>query len=326
MFKKVLVPLDRSPLAEEAVGQAAAIARRSNAAIDFVMVHTSLPYDGLTDATMYDEMWKDDLKYVESIAREVEAGGGLTATFAVPKGDVIDGICARAIEVDADLIVMTSHGRTGLSRAWLGSVADGVMRHGKSPVLMLRPVESKSDRFAARKPFTHMMVTLDGSTLSEEILSPALALARCEDLKLSLVRVVQPVPMPVVDITLSVGYAAQTPDPQITKQLVDDARLQMAGMAKRLKAQGFKVDTEVVVNPFVAQAILDFADDHAVDVIAVSSHGRGASRLVFGSVADKLVRASGCAVLVQRPVGLRNVERLASDSDSIASSPAFAHV
>jgi nucleotide-binding universal stress UspA family protein len=171
-----------------------------------------------------------------------------------------------------------------------------------------------------------MMVTLDGSTLSEEILSPALALARCEDLKLSLVRVVQPVPMPVVDITLSVGYAAQTPDPQITKQLVDDARLQMAGMAKRLKAQGFKVDTEVVVNPFVAQAILDFADDHAVDVIAVSSHGRGASRLVFGSVADKLVRASGCAVLVQRPVGLRNVERLASDSDSIASSPAFAHV
>ena len=325
MFKKLLVPLDHSPLAEEAIGPAAAIARKSNAGLDIVLVHQPVPYAGFSDIPWYGELWKEDLKYVESIATELEAGSGIMTTFSVPKGDVVEEICNRAVEVDADLVVMTSHGRTGLSRVWLGSVADGVLRAAKAPVLMLRPIESKVSRDAAHRLFRHMLITLDGSTLSEEILSPALALARCADARLTLVRVVNPVPMMVADAGIPFAYAPPVADQDLTKNLADEAKEQLEAVAERLTAQGLKVDCEVVVSPRVAQSILDFAEQRRVDLVAMSTHGRGASRLVMGSVADKVIRASNLPVLLQRPVGVRNVERLASDVSREAESPAMAH-
>lgn len=325
MFKKLLVPLDRSEFAEQAIGQAAAIARKANAGMDVMIVHQPVPYAGFSDIPWYGEQWRDELKYVETIAKELESGSGVHTTFAVPKGDVVEAICERAVEVDADLIVMTSHGRTGLSRAWLGSVADGVIRNAKTPVLLMRPVETKMDRAHAHKFFDHLLITLDGSTLSEEILSPALALARCGDSRITLLRVVPPVPMVFVDPGIPFAYAPPPTDPVVTESLVEEAKKQLEGAAKRLSDQGFKVDCEVVLSPFAVRAILDFAADRGIDLIALSTHGRGASRLVVGSVADKLIRGSGVAMLIQRPVGVRNIERLAADASEEAASPAFAH-
>ncbi|HZK79019.1 MAG TPA: universal stress protein [Gemmatimonadaceae bacterium] len=325
MFRKLLVPLDRSSLAEHAVGPAASIAKKANAGIDIVLVHRPVPYDGLSDVPWYGEQWKDELKYLESIAKQLETESGIFVTFAAPEGDVVDEICKRVVEVDADLIVMTSHGRTGLSRAWLGSIADGVIRHAKIPVLMLRPVETKADEKATHEAFKHLLITLDGSTLSEEILSPALALAKCEGSSISLVRVVQPVPMVLPDAGLIASYSPSVPDAAATQTLVDEAKQQMSATGHRLSAQGFKVDAHVLVSSQVAAAILEFAEKHGVDLVALSTHGRGASRLVMGSVADKVIRASGLPVLLQRPVGVRNVERLAAEPMAEAASPAVAH-
>jgi nucleotide-binding universal stress UspA family protein len=326
MFRKLLVPLDRSELAEQAIGQAAAIARKSNAGMDVVLVHQPVPYAGFSDVPWYAEQWKDELKYVETIANELESGSGVHTTFSVPKGDVVDMICERAVEVDADLIVMTSHGRTGLSRIWLGSVADGVIRNAKSPVLLMRPIETKMERAAARKLFSHVLITLDGSTLSEEILSPALALARSGDSRITLLRVVQPIPMMVADPGIPFAYAPPPPDPVLTDALIEAAKKQTAGVAQRLSEQGFKVDMTVISSPFVAQTILDFASDRGIDVIAISTRGRGASRLLVGSVADKLIRGSGLPMLIQRPVGVRSSEYLTSDQSAEVASPAMAHV
>jgi nucleotide-binding universal stress UspA family protein len=326
MFKKLLVPLDRSEFAEQAIGQAAAIARKANAGMDVMIVHQPIPYAGFSDIPWYGEQWKDELKYVETIATELESGSGVHTTFAAPKGDVVDSICERAVEVDADLIVMTSHGRTGLSRAWLGSVADGVIRNSKTPVLLMRPVETKMDRFHAHKFFDHLLITLDGSTLSEEILSPALALARCGDSRITLLRVVPPVPMVLVDPGIPYAYAPPPSDPVFTESLVEEAKKQLDGTVKRLSDQGFKVDSEVVVSPSAVRAILEFAADRGIDLIALSTHGRGVSRLVVGSVADKLIRGSGVAMLIQRPVGVSNIERLAAEPAEEAAAPAFAHI
>lgn len=326
MFKKLLVPLDRSPLAEQAIGQAAAIARKSNAGMDVVLVHQPVPYAGFSDIPWYGDQWKEELMYVESIATELEKGSGVFTTFAVPKGDVVDEICNRAVEVDADLVVMTSHGRTGLSRVWLGSVADGVIRHSKVPVLVLRPLATKKSVQAAHGLFRHMVITLDGSTLAEEILSPALALARCADARVTLLRVVQPVPMLIPDAGIPFAYSPPVPDPAITKTLADEAKEQLDASMDRIRAQGFKVDCEVVVSPRVAQSILEFAESRGADMIALSTHGRGASRLIVGSTADKVIRASSLPVLLQRPVGVRNVERLAAPASAAAVSPAMAHV
>lgn len=326
MFRKLLVPLDRSPLAEQAVGQAVAIAKRANGGIDLVLVHQDMPIDGLSDDQWYGKQWKDELEYLESIAREIETGSNIVVTFAAPEGDVIDEICERAVEVDADLIVITSHGRTGLSRAWLGSVADGLMRHAKMPVLMLRPVEMKTGAHVQLGVFKHLLVTLDGSSLSEEILSPALALAKAEGARVTLLRVIQPTPIVLRDAGLMASYSSSILDAPATQTLVDEAKAQLAILAQKVSAQGFEVDGHVMVSSHVANAIIDFSVTHGVDLVALSTHGRGPSRFIMGSVADKVIRASGLPVLLQRPVGARNIQRLAAEPLTVAESPALAHV
>ena len=238
---------------------------------------------------------------------------------------MVDEICERVIEVDADLVVMTSHGRTGISRAWLGSVADAVMRHAKIPVLMLRPVEGDRGRRIAHGVFKHLLITLDGSTLSDEILSPALALAKAEGARVTLLRVVPPVPVVLPDAGLLASYSPAIPDTALTQRIVGEAKEHLAVLAKKVAAQDFEVDWHVMVSSHVANAIIDFSVTHGVDLVALSTHGRGTSRFVMGSVADKVIRASRLPVLLQRPVGARNVERLAADPMSVAESPAFAH-
>src|SRR5512133_3166774 len=111
MFSKILIPLDRSSLAEQAIGQAVAIARASHAEIDVVLVHDPLPFAGYGDAPWNAEQWSDENRYVESIATEIASGAGVPVTHTVVRGAPVEMICGRARDVNADLVVMTSHGR-----------------------------------------------------------------------------------------------------------------------------------------------------------------------------------------------------------------------
>jgi nucleotide-binding universal stress UspA family protein len=304
MFKKILVPLDRSPLAEQAVGQAVALARASHAEIDLVAVHQPIPFAGL-DASWNAEQLDDERKYLESIATEMSSGGSVSVTHAILHGEAVDMICQRAWDVDADLVVMTSHGRTGLSRSWLGSVADGVLRRSSIPVLMLRPVETKADRLAAHRLFSHLLVPLDDSTLAIEILSSATALARSCNARMTLLRVVEPVPAVSFDITVPYSYQPLVRDQAATDGLVQDAQRQLDEIARWLRgAENNTVDAQVIIADHVAQGIIDFAHGHNVDVIAMSTHGRGASRLLLGSVADKVLRAGELPMLLHRPIAV----------------------
>jgi nucleotide-binding universal stress UspA family protein len=306
VFKKLLIPLDRSSLAEQAIGQAAAIARAAHAEVDVVLVHQPLPFAGFNDEPWNEQQWNNDHKYVETIANDVTSGARVPVTHNVARGEAIDMICKRAWDIQADLIVMTSHGRTGLSRAWLGSVASGVIRHSAIPVLVLRPVATKDDAAAAHHLFKHILVPYDGSALGAEILEGALALAECSAARVTLLRVVEPVPMAMaIGVDMGPVYPPFIPDEVATNRLAETAAEQLDDVARRVFEKGsVAVEAEVVVAPGVAQAIIDFARGHSVDAIAMSTHGRGASRLFFGSVADKVLRASGLPMLMHRPLGV----------------------
>lgn len=326
MFRKLLVPLDRSPLAEQAVGQAAAIARASHAEIDLVLVHQPLPFAGFNDEPWNAEQKDDEDKYLEWIAEELASGASLVATHGVVRGEAVDMICKRAWEIDADLIVMTSHGRTGLSRAWLGSVADGVLRHSAIPVLMLRPVENKADRLAAHHPFNHLLVPLDGSALAADILSSASSLARSCGARVTLLRVVPPVPLMTVDVDMSYGPPPFIQDDKATDLLIEEAKQQLDEVARRLAdGMGISVDAHVILSSRVAQAIIDFAGSHTIDAITMSTHGRGASRFLLGSVADKVLRGSGLPMLLHRPIGVTG-EVDAAESVRTSATPSLEHV
>jgi nucleotide-binding universal stress UspA family protein len=320
MFKKLLLPLDRSPLAEQAIGQAAAIARAAHASIDVVLVHEPLPFAGFGDAPWNAEEWKSEDKYLETIADELSTGAAVATTHNVMRGEPVEMIYNRARDIDADLIVMTSHGRTGLSRAWLGSVAHGLLRRSSIPVLMLRPVENKTDRKAAHQLFKHILVPLDGSAFSADIIAHATALAKCSGARITLLRVVQPIPMVIVDVDMSIAFPPMIPDPALTEQVVDQATAELADAARQMRHGGYAdVDAKVVVAGSTAHGIIDFAIAHGVDAIAMSTHGRGASRLLMGSVADKVVRGSGLPMLLIRPVGVSDESAAKETKESLVS-------
>ena len=305
MFRKLLVPLDRSSLAEEAIGQAAAIARASNATIEIVLVHQPFPFGGYTDMPWAVTDTDAEKKYVEAIASEITSGANVPVMGAVLLGDPADEICEHARETSTDLIVMTSHGRTGFSRAWLGSVADSVMRNAETPVLILRPEQPSGVRGIAAATVNRILVPLDGSALSSEILPAATALASAAQSTIVLVRVAPIVPViSPYDPTLSVTYVPVLPDEAATGQVLDEARSEIEATARRLAEEtGLTVEGFVVSSSRTAQAIGDFAEAHDIDVIAMSTHGRGASRWLFGSVADKVVRASRLPVLLRKATG-----------------------
>jgi nucleotide-binding universal stress UspA family protein len=169
-------------------------------------------------------------------------------------------------------------------------------------------VESKADRLAAHRLFEHILVPLDGSALAADILSPTSALGRCSGARVTLLRVVQPVPLMTVDVDMSFTYPPFVQDDEATQQLVEEATQQLDEMSRRLADEaGINVDAHVVVSVRIAQAIVDFASGHGVDVIAMSTHGRGASRFLLGSVADKVLRGSALPMLIQRPIGVAGV-------------------
>ena len=325
MFTKSLVPLDRSPLAEQAVGRAAAIARASEASIDLILVHE--PFGGglFGSAASETDTLLGEQRYIERMAAEVCAGSSLTVTAGVHRGTVPDVICDRVRETAADLIVMTSHGRTGLGRMWLGSVADAVVRNSPVPVLVLRPIVDANDRRAAHHLFKHVLIPLDGSALAADIFPTATAIAQAGGAKITLARVITPVPaLTPVDATVPLAYTPIVPDEVATKHLASEVAAELDEIAQRLKEHGHvDVKAEVIVDERAAQAIIDYARANDVDLVAMCTHGRGASRLLVGSVADKVLRGSGLPILLHRPVHLSAEPTVITEAGVLEHLPAL---
>jgi nucleotide-binding universal stress UspA family protein len=305
VFKRILVPLDRSDLAEQAVGQATAIARASKAAIDLALVHQPLPFAGFDDEPWNREASRIEQEYLATIAAQARLEADVTVSHAVLYGEATDMLCRRVQDIGADLIVMTSHGRGGLSRFWMGSVASAIVRHASAPSLVLRPLEGKPRRTSGHHLFQHILVPLDGSAYAADILPPAIALAECGGAHIVLLRVVEPVPLIGIEAGIPYVSAAAVTDDMSTQELVESARKDLGEVTRRLHAAGIvEVEAEVVVAVRVADAIIHFARSHEIDAIAMSTHGRGFSRLFMGSVADKVLRASGLPVLMRHPLGV----------------------
>ena len=309
MFRKVMVPLDGSALAEQAIGQAVALARAAHAPLDLVLVHRPASLDVANDAPWNDYRRTRENTYLEAVAARLTATASVPTTQAVLEGDPADMICLRVWEVDADLVVMTTHGRTGLSRAWLGSVADGVLRNSSVPVLMLHPIAETTREPATQRGLKRILVTLDGSALAADILPVASELARCESARLELLHVVQPVPLLMPEMMATGGYmpasySLMIPDAAATKRLVAAAKAQLAENTRILREERVECGAHVVVSDHVAQAILDEARDCGADAIAMATSGRGASRLFMGSIADKVLRGSTLPMLMLRPIAV----------------------
>ncbi len=298
-LRSILVPLDGSSVAEQALPVAVTIAERARCKVKLVLVHQ--PLLGVEPGPAYTKMElameKADRDYLRSVVARYRERLGRTLTSAVLEGPVAATLTQYGRELSADLVVMTTHGRGGIRRAWLGSVADQLIRISDVPILVVRAQDRE------QTPSVNLggiLVPLDGSPLAEAVLEPVTALARLWDAEVSLVQVVRPITLtsdPV--LPFPVGYSDQ-----VTRIRREAAHDYIRDVAERLREAGVKASGVAVTGGAVAETLLDLARPERVGIMAMATHGRGGvRRLVLGSVADKLVRAADVPVLVVRPRG-----------------------
>jgi nucleotide-binding universal stress UspA family protein len=302
MYRSILVPLDGSTFGEHALPAALSLARRSGASLQVVLVHTAFVY--VESGLIYDDrldrqIRKQEQDYLEVVVKRLKAASPVPVTWALREGPVADAICEQVTASSADLVVMTTHGRGPLTRFWLGSVADNLVRRASVPVLLVRPQESAPD--PTQEPILrHVFIPLDGSSLAEQVLEPAVALGQLLGADFTLLRIVKPVLFPGHDPTVVGEPAMGQP---ATEQLLVEARAYLEGAVERLSAQSLRVQTRVIVNIQPAVAILEHSLEPPDGVIALATHGRGGlTRALLGSVADKVVRGATIPVLVCRPL------------------------
>jgi nucleotide-binding universal stress UspA family protein len=316
MIRTILVPLDGSAFGEHALAPALGIARRVGAMLRFAVVYEpAVPLPPVTptpvlldpmptvpppDPRLDEELRAQRKSYLASVPERVAGDGGVHVTTALLEGAVSDALVTHAEEIGADLVVMTTHGRGGLSRLWLGSVAEDVIRGVTRPVLLVRPGDAPSQSMAGPvtpRGFARVLVALDGSSLAETVLEPTMEAVGTQA-EWVLMRVVEPIT--AISLASFGGVAGIAPDR--LEQHLGNVGHYLEAVAASLRASGLTVRTHAVVHTQPARAILEYSREIAADLVALATHGRsGLRRLVMGSVADKVLRGGESATLLYRP-------------------------
>jgi len=219
-------------------------------------------------------------------------------TTAVHSGRVVETLGKEVDELAIDLVVMATHGRGALSRAWLGSVADAFMREAEVPALFVHPEEGEAPPPETLNDFETLLIPLDGSELSESALAHATEFGELFGSAYHLTRIV------AYPLEIASPYLPHTVqlNQEILADAKDNAALYLEQEADKMRKRGLRVTVSVAVDPQAAHGILSEAEEVGCDLLAMSTHGRtGVSRVVLGSAADKVLRGAKVPVLLYTP-------------------------
>lgn len=296
MFRDILVPVDGSVFAEAAIPMALALARATRARVRLAMVNE--PVD-LPPGVWADAFLENHARYLETLEEDVRARAGPDAEVSTTllEGRVAEALSGEVGSLPADLVVMSTHGHGGLTRLWLGSVADAMLRQCPAPVLLIRPEEEEEEEDGVAvgpAEISHIVVPLDGSAFAEQELGLALDLAERFGASLTLLRTVS---HPV----LSSSYLPDTTEENraFLKQAEEEARDYLDLVRSRCGERAASAALEVRVGARPAAGVLDFVAERGADLVIMASRARGGiSRAVLGSTTDKVLRGSRTPILV----------------------------
>lgn len=304
MYRSILVPLDGFATSERAMPVGERLARKSGAQLHLAHVvdlfvfppppHAQHPTPGWRNGGME----KAAHAYLQDCMQKLRSKG-LRGSAAILQKPIARSLLEHASRVEADLIIMTTHGRSPGQRFWLGSVADELARSSFCPILFLRAAEVVPEA-RNEDSFHHILVPLDGSALAEGVLPAARELARTESAKITLLSVLNP---PLAMPALTPGNTVELVVPIDPVEDLSSRRDYIDMLMTRFAEDGLSLSGEVQIHGSTpAVAILDFAKRNSVDLIALSTRGQGGlRRLLLGSVADKVLRAGETPVLLFRP-------------------------
>ena len=281
MFRSILVPLDGSAMAEQAIVPAGDTARRLGALLSLAVVHPwgareDAPFAG-TEADR--ELRETEDRYLGELSRRVGSTFNIPVEAALLEGEPVPALATFAAARGVDLVVSSTHGRGAVARALRGSVALRLAHAVACPALLVKPLR-ESTAIPDPDGFIRILVPLDGTTRAETSLESAIALAASRQVLIYLVRVVAP-------FETNGSW---------------EASRYLNRIAARLEERGLRVDCRVIARSSVEDAIVGLAARLDVDLLALTTRTRGeGERMLLGSVADGAVQRASMPVLVCHP-------------------------
>jgi nucleotide-binding universal stress UspA family protein len=315
MTHKIAIPLDGSSFAERVLAHISRLGNPDGLELLLIrVVDTTRQYGYIApDAVhIFDfSQWRQEAEtYLNRVAGELRKLGYRVHTTTAD-GDVATVICEVANAQDATLIAMTTHGRSGLQRWIMGSVADRVIRISQQPVYLVRPGKEVLASGAPQR----LLIPLDGSALAEAAVEAALNLFGNGGVEFLLVQAIE-LPELWGEEFVSAETIASLPSVEEQEAI---AHTYLEQVAQSLQQKGHIVRIHVETG-HPATVIASAAAAQGVDTIVMSTHGRsGFSRWVFGSVAEKLIRTVECPMLLVRGGGVSLQETANSTSADMVS-------
>lgn len=297
MYQALMIPLDGSEFGRHAIPWALAIAEPAGARVDLVHVLTP-PYDlGVAEgdplvlAEAIDGQRSATEQRLDDLANRLRVGTDVRFSSAVVEGHSAEALLRYADENAIDLIVMTTHGRSGLARAVLGSISDQVVRRSRCPVLLTRPHRHVAEEREAAA-VSDVLVPLDGTVTSEAILAHALQVCRLTGASCTLLHVIVP-ELLLTGAAVPVALADQRAT--IAQQQTDTY---LASLADRFHEGAVPVTIAALRHADVQSGILEYCAAHPVSLIAMATRGtRGLERALLGSTMDELLRKTRLPLL-----------------------------
>lgn len=300
---RVLFPTDGSDCAEQARRYATRLADRFDANLH--VIHVEEREADLSDVIDICE---------EDVLADLHAPYETTSALAEPRikecrvvhPSAAGGILSYATEHDANLIVLGTHGRSGVQRLVLGSVAEEVVRQAPCPVVTVGRGSTADGNGTLDDG--RLLVPIDFSEHQDDLLAHAGALARAFGMEIVFLHVVEVGGLPDV-----YGISSTPPDADV---LSDRTQKVLEERAETLRKDGLRVTVEVR-NGRPANEIPDAAADLEVNAVAIATHGRaGLDRMLMGSVAEAVVRRAPCPVFTVKSLGPSLVEEATALSTS----------
>ncbi len=287
-YRKVLVPLDGSELAERAIPYAKNLAKTKGSEVILFTV-------SIASVEQLDRPIK---AYLELNSNELQSQG-IKASTAIAYGDVADEIISFADKNNIDLIIISTHGYSGIKRWVLGSVARKVLYGTCVQVLLTKSKSPKVSQVELKK----LLLPLDGSAFSEAPIPFVEELTKGTETEIILTVVSEP---PIVP-----SYGDRPINPTWEKyrdtlwvEMQQQASEYIGKIKTRLEKQRVKIKSQVIPGELgkVAESIMKAAQKENVDLIAMATHGRtGVSRWAYGGITNRIVEQSIQPVLLIRP-------------------------
>jgi len=281
MYRTLLVPLDGSELAEQALPYVKEMAKGFHSDVTL-----------LTVCSLGDPLKHVLVEYLERKADGLKVSN-LKVTAVCIEGEPASSILDFAGKNKIELVVISTHGKGGIGRWPLGSIATKVVQRSHIPVFLVRSVERAAVAVSLKK----VLAALDGSQFAEAIIAHAESFARAMGGKVVLLQVIEPVKAP----QLVIYKDWEKVEKDLVAKLQREAERYLGRKKTFLEGKGVKVGVQLLQGR-PAETILQYAAENDIDLIALTTHGfSGVTRWAYGSVASRVVEASTRPVLLVRP-------------------------